>query len=431
MTAVTSAIKGQEIISNAQLKVAVCGLGLVGRTILAIFSSVFLTVFGIDLNNGVINEIKEKINNVNTDKAMDDWEIYRTLSKSTSMILKNEYDDELKDVDIWIICVDTPSVIKCSEMVSMFLKEGALVMISSTFNPLDYRLILKALSKNNKMKPNKDFFVAVTPERVEATNAIHNFLMIPHIIGAEDEETMMMVDEIYYDVGCKEDAFWCTPKEAAMVKVVENAYRAVNIVLANSVYDACNKYGIDFWRVRRLVNTCPNRELLSASLGAGGECLPLSLGIMSLIAPRQKRHSIFSISEKLNSERPALFANKIADKIKRVVGDDVKIGILGVAFKPNCSSLSNSFAMKVAMLIADHFREVYVHDSNIHNIPFVEDGNIFEFIEKVDVIVALTPHSYLCNLFDRIECPHIKAVIDPFDAFGSIPKELGPLKITV
>ena len=61
---------------------------------------------------------------------------------------------------------------------------------------------------------------------------------------------------------------------AEMAKVVENAYRDVNIAFANEVALACERMGVDVFAVRELINARPDRDMLIPGAGVGGHCLP-------------------------------------------------------------------------------------------------------------------------------------------------------------
>ena len=61
---------------------------------------------------------------------------------------------------------------------------------------------------------------------------------------------------------------------AEMAKTLENAYRDVRIAFANEVALACEELGADAFEVRKLVNTCPFRDMHIPGAGVGGHCLP-------------------------------------------------------------------------------------------------------------------------------------------------------------
>jgi UDP-N-acetyl-D-mannosaminuronic acid dehydrogenase len=61
---------------------------------------------------------------------------------------------------------------------------------------------------------------------------------------------------------------------AEMSKIVENAYRYLQISMAEQVRIICDESGLDFEEVRRACNTKWNVEISEARRGIGGNCLP-------------------------------------------------------------------------------------------------------------------------------------------------------------
>jgi UDP-N-acetyl-D-mannosaminuronate dehydrogenase len=59
-----------------------------------------------------------------------------------------------------------------------------------------------------------------------------------------------------------------------MCKIVENAYRYVQIAFAEELRMMCEELGLDFNEVRRACNTKWNIEILEAREGILGHCLP-------------------------------------------------------------------------------------------------------------------------------------------------------------
>jgi len=63
------------------------------------------------------------------------------------------------------------------------------------------------------------------------------------------------------------------PGDLALVKIIENTYRDVNIALANECALLCEKLGINFWEVARFANRHPRVHLHNAGPGVGGHCI--------------------------------------------------------------------------------------------------------------------------------------------------------------
>jgi UDP-N-acetyl-D-mannosaminuronic acid dehydrogenase len=62
-------------------------------------------------------------------------------------------------------------------------------------------------------------------------------------------------------------------RSAEMTKLVENAYRDVNIAFANELSIVADRMGLDVWEVIRLANRHPRVNILHPGPGVGGHCI--------------------------------------------------------------------------------------------------------------------------------------------------------------
>ncbi|MBX4390470.1 UDP-N-acetyl-D-mannosamine dehydrogenase, partial [Mycobacterium tuberculosis] len=62
-------------------------------------------------------------------------------------------------------------------------------------------------------------------------------------------------------------------RSAEMTKLVENAFRDVNIAFANELSIVADQMGLDVWEVIRLANRHPRVNILQPGPGVGGHCI--------------------------------------------------------------------------------------------------------------------------------------------------------------
>jgi len=416
------------------MKVTVCGLGLVGRGITSAAASAGKSVIAIDLNESVLSEISDLIESSKYDKHLPDWEIYRSFRvNSNNITFLNSYQPDLvSNTDVWVICVDTPSVPKCAEMIGPHLDGGELVIVESTISPTEYRHVVRILQRKSGLRNGRDFDVVVAPERIMEDRTLHNLYTLPRSIGAKSEEAFIRARDFYRSIGCRGNIYICTPEEASMTKVVENSYRGFKIAYANLVYDVCTRFSdVDFYSVKSIINEF-GIDLMEPSVGAGGHCLPLAMHIISSIhTDKTTRCTIPNAIVKYNDSRPERFVEAIANAILSFDRDpDIKIAILGVAYRPNGFSIRSSFAMRVAMGLADRFRNVFVYDPNINSVDYIDNGDVNAFLEGKDVVVILVPHDDFYDVLLTVENVP-KAVIDPFNTQFRLPDGCVSLRIKI
>src|SRR5690606_2578124 len=82
----------------------------------------------------------------------------------------------------------------------------------------------------------------------------------------------------------------CVTTDAAsaeMTKLVENAYRDVNIAFANELSIIADAMGLDVWEVIRLANRHPRVNILNPGPGVGGHCIAVDPWFIVHGAPEQ------------------------------------------------------------------------------------------------------------------------------------------------
>ncbi len=95
----------------------------------------------------------------------------------------------------------------------------------------------------------------------------------PRVVGGIDEESARRAVELYRHI-VKGEIAPTDVLTAEMAKVVENAYRDVNIAFANEVALACERMGVNVFEVRELINARPDRRMHVPGARVGGHCLP-------------------------------------------------------------------------------------------------------------------------------------------------------------
>ncbi len=72
---------------------------------------------------------------------------------------------------------------------------------------------------------------------------------------------------------------------ASLSKVAENAYRAMEIIIAQEIKKSCDLHGFDWHALRYAMNTKWNIDVREARTGVAGKCLPKDLGIFMSAFP--------------------------------------------------------------------------------------------------------------------------------------------------
>src|SRR3989344_4897548 len=263
-------------------KIGIIGLGYIGLpTFVAISKTNQYKVVGYDIDPHKISLIERHISPIEDSDVSSYIKEHELNASSDPNILKNS--------QVFIICVPTPIlhdytpdysfVISAAETVSKFLKRGSHVVLESTVNPGTCReIILPILAKYSKLKPGKDFNLAHCPERINPGDTRWNIYNINRNIGSINElprknlrgipngqvllsaSSSKPADEVFARKNKKLNkqisAFYRTfiPAEihevssleiAEATKIVENAFRDINIAYVNELAKSFDAMNID------------------------------------------------------------------------------------------------------------------------------------------------------------------------------------------
>ena len=252
------------------------------------------------------------------------------------------------------------------------LQPGTLVVVESTVAPgTTQNVVQPILEQESGLKAGRDFCLAFSYERVMPGKLIEYIVNFPRVVGGIDEESTRRAVTLYRTIVRGE----ITPTDiltAEMAKVVENAYRDVNIAFANEVALACEQMGVDVYKVRELINARPDRHMHLPGAGVGGHCLPkdswlLKYGLETYGGGRERfALRMIPLAREINDGMPAHMVDLIEEGLQ-VKGakpklEGAKVAILGVSYLENTDDTRNTPAATLARLLLARNAQVMAHD---------------------------------------------------------------------
>ena len=243
--------------------VCITGLGYVGLP-LALAFSLHLKVIGFDVDNNKIKEFNKENTNQN--------------------ISFTDNPEDINNADFIIIAVPTPvtkskdpdlSYIKSvARTIGRNMKHGATVVLESTVYPgVTEEIVMPLLERSSGMKCGVDFKIGYSPERINPGDEEHGIDRITKIVSGMDEETTMVLAELYNLITTVFKAKDIRTAEAA--KVIENIQRDLNIALMNELALIFGRMNIDIMDVIEAAATKWNFNVYYPGAGVGGHCLPV------------------------------------------------------------------------------------------------------------------------------------------------------------
>jgi UDP-N-acetyl-D-mannosaminuronic acid dehydrogenase len=292
------------------------------------------------------------------------------------------------------------------------MRAGTLVVVESTVAPGTLQqLVLPILERESGLVAGQGFYLAFSYERVMPGRLLEFITDFPRVVGGIDKESARRAVWLYRHIVKGE----ITPTDALtaeMAKVVENAYRDVNIAFANEVARACERVGIDVFELRKLINARPDRHMHLPGAGVGGHCLPkdswlLAYGLESFCGPDDDDGGlrVIPLARRINDGMPVhmcqLIASALAQSGRPLAGS--KVVILGAAYLENADDTRNTPSAELARQLTESGADVIAHDPYVRwpdwvrafgddePVPLTDD--LWLALQDADAMALVTKHA--------------------------------------
>lgn len=388
---------------RASVKVAVIGLGYVGVPVAAAVAATGAKVVGIDIDPRKVGAIQAGRNPLRgkepgLPELLKDVVGRKRLTASTDSAVA-------EGADVAVVCVETPidpathdpqyrALKTALTSLAPYLKRGALVSIESTLAPGTMeKLVRPTLERTSKMKAGRDFHLVHCPERLTAGKLLYNLTNLHRVLGASDARAAKKATDFYarFVKGEFHTADWTT---AEVAKTAENAYWDVQIAFANEVALISEELGVDAFRVRELVNTCPYRSMLLPGAGVGGHCIPKDPWLLVTSAISAKPELI-PAARAINDYMPKRMAQLVEEALvasgRKIKG--AKVAVLGFAYRENTQDTRNTPARPLIQDLRRRGADVAIHDpyaTSERGYTIVRD--LKAVLRGADCIALITAH---------------------------------------
>lgn len=365
--------------------VNIIGLGYVGFPAALIIADVGHRVHGVDINEPLLLEISKGRIPFPEEGMQELFDSVRSRELFTM-------GAKPKQADVHLIAVPTPiTTEKAADLsyveaackaLTPVLKKGDLVLVESTISPGAVHECVISVLETSGLKAGRDFGVAYCPERVLPGNALYEMRNNDRVVGGIDEKSRR-AGQAFYQTFVKGQVHTSTAREAEMVKLIENAYRDVNIAFANEIDALCQSEGIDSRQVIKLANLHPRVNILQPGPGVGGHCIPIDPWF--LVHRFQDQARLLRTARETNDARPG----QVVDRVGTLLNGKSRVCVLGVTYKPNVSDVRESPSLEIVELLRAAGHEVRVCD------PLAKMEGLMKLEEAVkdaDLLLTLVRH---------------------------------------
>lgn len=421
-------------IADRKIVVGIIGLGYVGLPLAVETAKAGFKTIGFDVDKEKVDSVNKGLNYIG-DIADSDLKML----VNDGMLSATTDFSNLGKIDFVAICVPTPldahrhpdisCLVSAATSIAGHLRRGMMVALESTIYPGATAELVKPILESTGMKCGTDFYLAYSPERIDPGNGIYKTSSIPKIVGGFGADATDTIAAIYEAILKKNMVFRVSsPTVAEMAKMLENAYRNVNIGLINEFAIFCNKMDIDIWEVIEAAKTKPfGFAPFWPGPGIGGHCIPVDPCYLNYKADAYGfRFSTIEASTEVNDRMPGYCVKRIGDILGRRFGKPIggaKILILGIAYKQNIDDSRESPAISIIDKLHTEGADVRFFDPFIHS--FVHHGKVYEgekeltaeLIRQADITVITCGHSNVD--YEFVRC-HAQAIFDTRNATGHL-----------
>ena len=390
---------------TADRRVAIIGLGYVGLPLAVAFVEAGLEVEGVDASAERVAQLTSRRSPI---EDVSDARLAAALDGDLRIVVPA--DARLADADALFVCVPTPitrtkdpdlgPVLAAAELVRAELHAGQLVVLQSTTFPGTTTGPFRAALERSGLRAGVDFDLAFAPERVNPGDPASAARDVPRLVGGATPRATARGAALLRHINDRVIEL-SSPDAAEMAKLLENTFRNVNIAFVNQLALLCERMGLDVWEVIDAAATKPFGFMrFTPGPGVGGHCIPVDPYYLSWRAREFDFTDRFiELAGDINFAMPLhvvdLVAEALNDRGRALKG--ARVGVIGVAFKPDVRDPRNSPAAAVLAGLAERGGEVRYHDPHVGRFEDAA-GNVHEgrpiddLLGWADVVVVLVAH---------------------------------------
>lgn len=278
------------------------------------------------------------------------------------------------------------------------VRPGQLVVLRSTVFPGT----TDRLARQLEQKGRGDIDLAYCPERIVQGKSLIELEELPQLVAGTSARASERAADLFRLICPK--VIFLKPIEAELAKLFCNAWRYINFAISNQFYVMAGHFGADFQRIYQALRAdYPRMQSFARPGFAAGPCLHKDT--MQLAAFNHGSFVLGQAAMMINEGLPYL----VVQEMKRAYPlAEMTVGVLGMAFKPNCDDPRSSLSYKLRKVLLLESRRVLCSD------PYVPDAELTplaEVLDQADLIIIGTPHDCYREISFRQPVVDITATI--------------------
>ncbi len=417
------------------MRVSIFGLGYVGCVSAACLARDGHEVIGVDVNPVKVASIAAGKSPI-IEPGLD--ELLRDMVRSGQLRASIDAQRAVRDSDISLICVGTPSnpngSLNTRYVESVCQEIGLAINHKRGFHTVVVRSTVLPGTVNEKVVPileefsgrraGDDFGVAMNPEFLREGSAISDYYDPSFIvIGQYSERSGDAVQELYSSINAQ--LIRTSIKTAEMMKYANNSFHALKISFANEIGNICKAHGIDGRDVMEII--CQDSRLnispvyMKPGFAFGGSCLPKDLRALLYRTKERDIDSPLLTSIMASNQRQIERGIQMVEKTGRK-----SVGILGLSFKAGTDDVRESSIVPLIETLVGRGFKVTVYDETV-DLPRLIGANR-SYVEEALPHIASLMRSSVDEVISEAD---VVVMANGGKSFADVPSKLRPDQVLV
>jgi len=331
-------------------------------------------VIGVDVSTQKVEQLSAGKSPI-VEPGLD--EVIEAVQASGKLRATLDIQEGLKDSDISLICVGTPSAgdgsLDLQYVKQVAAQIGSHLDIAASFHTIVVRSTVLPGSTRNAITPvveaavgrpvGEGYEVCTNPEFLREGSSIKDYYAPPRIlVGERIAGAGDAVHKLYGEVSA--ERFSVDLEVAEAVKYSDNAFHAMKVVFANEIGRVWRAAGADPVEVMKIV--CSDTKLnispvyLRPGFAFGGSCLPKDLRALCFSA-KSTQVSLPMLENMITSNQVHIQHSIAAIKATGLR----RIGLIGLAFKAETDDLRESPYVTLAKALIGEGFELAIFDPTV------------------------------------------------------------------
>jgi UDPglucose 6-dehydrogenase len=339
-------------------------------------------------------------------------EVIRRNVAAGRLSFSTSYEEGLQDAEFVFIAVGTPSGVD-GEADLQYVRMAAetiahkmdhpLIIINKSTVPVGTGDWVADIVRKHQPEP-VPFAVVSCPEFLREGSALTDFMNPDRVVlGSLDREAAEKVAQLHLSL--RAPIMLTDLRTAEMIKYASNAFLATRISFINEIANICEKLGADVKEVAAGMGYDKRigRAFLDAGVGYGGSCFPKDVKALEYMGLVHGAHpSLLRAVMEINRDQRRLILHKLRDLLGGLSGK--RIGLLGLAFKPNTDDMREAPSIEVAHMLLREGAEVRGYDPVAMGVAervmpeVIMCTNPYEMAEGCEALVVMTEWNEFKNL---------------------------------